>query len=222
MPAGQILRTLTRAKAEEDNNTKFLLKRKTWKKQLWSDWPITFLLSELCQGHISECLSIQFNFICIAPNHNILYLKALYIEGHLNIIFLEKPNSSHNEQHFGDCGEKNSLNNWKKPREPDSMWATSQGGNHGGGEERWEEKRGEKRERDQFGVQHLAQGHLGKSGIEPPLPQALCSVPSQQVHRNRHQTQFCSSHLVIFWERMLQRLISSICAEWCSVKVLGQ
>ena len=34
----------------------------------------------------------------------------------------EKPNSSHNEQHFGDWGEKNIIN-CKKPLEPDTMWA---------------------------------------------------------------------------------------------------
>ena len=34
----------------------------------------------------------------------------------------EKHNSSHNELHFGDCGEKN-LINWKKPlTEPDLVW----------------------------------------------------------------------------------------------------
>ena len=48
---------------------------------------------------------IQFNFICIVPNNNIHYLKALYIEGQ-DLKCREKPNSSHNEQHFGDCGEK--------------------------------------------------------------------------------------------------------------------
>ena len=51
-------------------------------------------------------LTIQFNFICIVPNHNKHYLKALHIEGQDLTFFVEKPNSSHNEQHFVDCGEK--------------------------------------------------------------------------------------------------------------------
>ena len=46
---------------------------------------------------------IQSNFICVAPNPSMHYLRALYIFKNIT----QKPNSSHNKQHFGDCGEEN-------------------------------------------------------------------------------------------------------------------
>jgi len=61
--------------------------------------------------------SIQFNFICIAPNHNIYYLKALYR-------VRSRPNSSHKEQALDDRGEEKLPFNRKKPlTEPGSEGA---------------------------------------------------------------------------------------------------
>ena len=42
--------------------------------------------------------NIQFNFICIAPNHIIHYSKALNIISPRPYNIIEEPNKSHNEQ----------------------------------------------------------------------------------------------------------------------------